>query len=84
MIILAALAAACVTGALFALVARTQGIHHPGLLFAIGVIAAGVQLLVLIAWFLADDKRRWRAYQESRRVSDQDAEPRPGERGPAD
>lgn len=69
MIILAAFAAACVTGALFALVARTQGVDHPGLLLAIGVIAAGVQIIGLIVWFLADDKRRWRRVEASFRAS---------------
>lgn len=44
--------AAAVTGGLVALAARTQGIEHEGILGAIGVIAGGIQMLILIGWYL--------------------------------
>lgn len=41
-----------VTGALFALAARAMGLDHGGALFAIAVIGAGLQMLILISWYL--------------------------------
>lgn len=47
-------ASAVVTGALLALAARLiTDIQHPGVLTAIGVIGGGLQMIVLIAWYLA-------------------------------
>lgn len=49
---------AAVTGALFAFGARVQGIEHSGALFAIGIIGAGVQMLILIIWYLHHTRAR--------------------------
>lgn len=52
MIILVALVSACVTGGLLALGALTLGVQHQGILAAIGVIGGGLQMLILIVWYL--------------------------------
>ena len=52
MIIFAFVASAAVTGALLALLARTQGIDHTGILVAIGIIGAGVQMGLTLAFYL--------------------------------
>ena len=40
------------SGALFALGARAMGVEHTGILAAIGIIGACLQMLVLILWYL--------------------------------
>jgi hypothetical protein len=52
MIIFAFFLSALATGLLFALGARTQGIDHDGVLFAIGVIGAGLQMVLIMVWYL--------------------------------
>ena len=52
MIILAFIASAAVTGVLIAVLARTLGVEHMGILIAIGVIAGGIQMLVLMVSYL--------------------------------
>jgi hypothetical protein len=52
MIITAFLASAAVTGFLLALFARTQGVDHNGILIALGIVGAGIQMAVLITWYL--------------------------------
>ena len=47
-----ALITSVVTGALFALGARLLGIEHTGILVAIGIIAAGLQAILVIGWYL--------------------------------
>lgn len=46
------LASAVVTGGLVALAARTLGVEDAGILGAIGVIGGGIQMLILIGWYL--------------------------------
>lgn len=43
---------ALVTAGLFAVAARVLGVEQNGILVAIGVIGAGVQLLFLVLWYL--------------------------------
>jgi hypothetical protein len=66
LIYLAAFASAIVTGGLFALMARLAGIEHHGMLLAVSVIGAGLQLILLILWFLFHTKAEARAEDESR------------------
>lgn len=49
---LVAIVASLVTGALFAFAARVSGVEHNGILVAVTIIGAGVQMLVLIGWYL--------------------------------
>ena len=67
MIYVAFFASALVTAALFALAARVMfGIEHVGLLIAIGIIGGGIQMIVLMVWYL----RQVRAAASANRVSD--------------
>jgi hypothetical protein len=51
--------AAVVTGGLFALGSRLMlGIEHTGILAAIGVMGAGLQTIVLMAWYLFSTRPR--------------------------
>ena len=52
MIILVFVISAAVTGGLLALLARTQGIQHDGILFAIGVMGAGIQMVIILGAYL--------------------------------
>jgi hypothetical protein len=65
MIIAAFIASAAITGLLLALFARTQGIHHSGILIALGIVGGGIQMVVMIAWYLhhtsEKEERRRRA-----------------------
>ena len=64
MIYAAFIASATVTGLLLALFARTQGIDHAGILVALGIVGGGIQMIVLITWYLhhtSDKARRRRA-----------------------
>ena len=58
MIHVIALLSSGVTGALFALAARVLGIEHTGVLVAIGIIGAGLQAILLIAWYLLHTRER--------------------------
>lgn len=51
MVIVLAILAAAITGGLFALMARTQGVDHTGILVAIAVIGGGLQMLALVVWY---------------------------------
>jgi hypothetical protein len=65
-IYVAAFASAIVTGALFALMARLVGVEHHRILIAITVIGGGLQLILLIVWFLYHTKAEARTDNESR------------------
>ncbi len=52
MVYVFAVISAIVSGALFALAARVFGVEQVGILFAIGGIGGGLQLIFLITWFL--------------------------------
>jgi hypothetical protein len=43
---------AVVSGALFALFARASGVEHAGILVAIAIIGGGLQMAMLIVWYL--------------------------------
>ena len=43
---------AIVTAGLFAVAARVLGVEQNGILVAIGVIGAGLQLMFLVLWYL--------------------------------
>jgi len=47
-----AVVAAVVTGGIFTVAAQVLGVRDPGIALAIGVIAGGVQLLLLVVWYL--------------------------------
>jgi hypothetical protein len=66
LVYLAAFASAIVTGGLFALMARLAGVEHNGILAAIAVMGGGIQLILLIVWFLYHTKAEARAPNESR------------------
>jgi hypothetical protein len=66
LIYLAAFASAIVTGALFALMTRLAGIEHHGILIAVTVMGGGLQLILLIVWFLFHTKAEARSEDESR------------------
>jgi hypothetical protein len=60
-------ASALVTAALFGLAARVMfGIEHTGLLIAIGIIGGGIQMIVLMVWYL----RQMRAAASAHQVSE--------------
>jgi hypothetical protein len=65
MVYVVAVISAAVTGALFALGFRTaSGIDHPGILFAVGIMGAGLQTALLLGWYL--HYLRGRAAREER------------------
>lgn len=67
MIYAAFFASAAATAALFALAARVMfGIEHTGMLIAIGIIGAGLQMVVLLVWYM----RHMKAGATSNKVSD--------------
>jgi hypothetical protein len=43
---------AVVSGGLFALFARASGVEHVGILVAIAIIGGGLQMAMLIGWYL--------------------------------
>jgi hypothetical protein len=43
---------AVVSGGLFALFARASGVDHTGILVAIAIIGGGLQMAMLIGWYL--------------------------------
>ena len=44
---------ALVTAALFALAARAMfGVEHTGILIALGIIGGGLQMIVLLVWYM--------------------------------
>jgi hypothetical protein len=60
MIYFVAFVSAIVTGALFSTAAYAMGIHHTGILIAIGIIGGGLQWIILISWYLYHTRRRAR------------------------
>jgi hypothetical protein len=59
LIYVTAVISAVVTGGLFAMAARlTMGIEHTGILVAIGVMGAGLQTIMLMAWYLFHTRPR--------------------------
>ena len=49
------------TGAIFAVVAFLAGLSDPKLLVAIGILAAGIQALFFLVWYLIQTQRKIRA-----------------------
>lgn len=60
MMIVAFVGSALVTGFFLALFARTQGLHHEGILIAIGIIGAGIQMIIILGAYLRHTSERAR------------------------